>query len=470
MREGAGAVMMNAESVAGGIDELHAILRTQPSWSDIPFILLTPGGRESAVATRAMELLGSAVLLERPVRVSTFIAAAQAALRDRARQYLTRSHVQALEDADKRKNEFLAMLAHELRNPLAPIRNAMEILAVRGADEAGSRWAREVVQRQVAHLTRLVDDLLDVSRITRGSVALKTERVPVSTLVARAIETSRPLIDSRRQNLAVETGADDAWVDGDLTRLVQAVSNLLNNASKYTAEGGNVGLDVEHLGDSLEIRVWDDGIGIPPHMVDSIFELFTQVETSLDRSQGGLGIGLTLVKSIVELHGGTVRAHSAGTGRGSEFVISLPLVEAPSSTDSRPQSPASPPSTRRRVLVVDDNFDAAVSLEILLQATGYDVRTAENGPSALEAASGFRPHAVVLDIGLPGMDGYEVARRMRRMPGWSPVLIALSGYGGDDNRRRAFDAGFDHAITKPADFDALQALLAAALKQEAGAH
>jgi signal transduction histidine kinase/ActR/RegA family two-component response regulator len=464
--EGVGGVMLNVESLAaGGAEMLQAVMREQPDWSDIPFIVLTPGGRNSPAALHAMELLGNVIILERPVRVSTFVAAARTALRDRERQYVTRGHLAELQEADRRKNEFLAMLAHELRNPLAPIRNAMQILNLRGSDEAGSRWAREVVERQVTHLTRLVDDLLDVSRITRGSVTLKTERVQIATLISRAVETSRPLIDSRRQNLAVEVDGEDGWIEGDLTRLVQAVSNLLNNASKYTPEGGNIGLDVERLDRAVEIRVWDDGIGIPRHMLGSIFELFTQVETSLDRSQGGLGIGLTLVKSIVEMHGGTIRAHSAGPGRGSEFVIELPLSEAvtqPATDDTTEPKSAIPTC---RVLVVDDNFDAAASLEILLQQCGYDVRTAEDGHSALELVASFRPQVVVLDIGLPGMDGYEVAARVcERHKDERPVLIALSGYGGEESRRRAREAGFDHSLTKPADFDALKALLASSLQ------
>jgi signal transduction histidine kinase len=324
---GAGAVILSEESMGGRQSAcLEALLGRQPAWSDLPFVVLTRSGINSPAALKAMNTLGNVIILERPVRMSTFVTAARTAVRDRSRQYRTRSHLAALEESDRRKNEFLAMLAHELRNPLAPIRSAMQVLRLRGDDPEGVKWVREIVDRQVTHLTRLIDDLLDVSRITRGAVSLRKEPFQLGTLLARAIETSRPLIDSRNQELAIDAPERPVPLNGDLTRLVQALSNLLNNASKYTPERGRIGLVAGLSEDSVVIRVHDDGIGIPADMLASIFDLFTQVDDSLGRAQGGLGIGLTLVRSIVEMHGGSVGAASAGEGLGSEFTITLPAV------------------------------------------------------------------------------------------------------------------------------------------------
>jgi signal transduction histidine kinase/CheY-like chemotaxis protein len=464
---GVGAIILSEESMIGPPAEaLAALVRAQPHWSVIPFVVLTRSGRNSPGALNAMRRLGNVITLERPVLLSTFVTAARAAVRDRARQYQTRAHLAELEESDRRKNEFLAMLAHELRNPLAPIRNAMQVLRLQGADPQSVEWARELVDRQVLHLTRLIDDLLDVSRITRGAVALKKETVQLGALLARAIETSRPLIDARKQELSVSAPEHPVSLNGDMTRLVQAVSNLLNNASKYTAERGHLSVDAVHEGETVTIRVRDDGIGIPRDMLAGIFELFTQVDTSIDRSEGGLGIGLTLVRSIVQMHGGTVRADSAGPGTGSEFTIVLPA-------DAKPEQMAAnaPPRGHtagqqgRRLLLVDDNADAGDSLATLLELSGYEVRTARSGVLALEALEKFEADVVLLDISLPGMDGYEIARRIRlRERGQEPLLLALTGYGGDEVKERARVAGFDHYVTKPADLDELQAWLASSLR------
>jgi PAS domain S-box-containing protein len=374
---------------------------------------------------------------------------------------------EALREADRRKDEFLAMLAHELRNPLAPIRTAVEILKVRGPTDAHSHWARDVIDRQVGHLTRLVDDLLDVSRITRGKVQLLRQPLELAAAVARAVETSRPLIDGRGHQLIVSLPPEPVSLDGDLTRLAQVLANLLNNAAKYTPEGGRIELTVERNGQEAVLRVRDSGMGIPAEMLPKVFDLFTQGERALDRAQGGLGIGLTLVRSLVELHGGSVSALSEGPDRGSEFVVRLPLLQAqgpipPPEHAALPELAPFPHSpSRRRILLVDDNRDAVETLTLFLQTAGHEVIPAADGPTALEIAQMFRPEVVLLDIGLPGMTGYDVARRLRREPGLEDVLlVALTGYGREEDRRRAAEAGFDHHLVKPADPALVEQLLA----------
>jgi signal transduction histidine kinase/DNA-binding response OmpR family regulator len=369
-----------------------------------------------------------------------------------------------VQESDRHKNEFLSMLAHELRNPLAPIRNAVQLLRMLdpGASEAPA--LHELIERQVQQLVRLVDDLLDLSRITRGKIHLQMGCVQVADVVARAVETSRPLIDARKHELAVVLPPEPLHVRGDLVRLAQVLSNLLNNAAKYTEEGGSIQLKVERDDETLVVRVRDNGVGIPPHMLASIFEMFTQVDRSLDRSQGGLGIGLTLVHKLVEMHGGRVEAFSDGPNQGSEFVVSLPLlIAAPPVTSATPApSAAGPPvpPPRRRVLIVDDNMDAARSLTMLLEMGGHEVRCCYDGQSGLTEAETFRPEAVLLDIGLPELDGLEVARRLRALNlSPRPLLVALTGYGQADDVRRSREAGFDHHLVKPADPQTLAAIL-----------
>jgi signal transduction histidine kinase/DNA-binding response OmpR family regulator len=370
-----------------------------------------------------------------------------------------------VQEADRRKNEFLAMLAHELRNPLAPIRNGIQLLRAAGGADPRVREVREMMDRQVQHLIRLVDDLLDLSRITRGKIRLQSGPIELGEALARALETCRPLIEERRHRLEVAVAPAPLRVEGDAVRLAQVVGNLLNNAAKYTEEGGDIRLSAEREGDEAVVRVRDSGMGIPAEMLGTVFELFTQVDRSLDRSQGGLGIGLTLVRQLVEMHGGRVEAHSDGPGRGSEFVLRLPLLRAEARSPA-PKSNGSPdPSgaaarASRKVLVVDDNRDAAESLGLLLQVSGHDVRVCHDGASALQAAEDYGPDAVLLDIGLPGMDGYEIARRLRAVPATrGALLIALTGYGQAEDQRRAREAGFDHHLIKPADLEALTGLL-----------
>lgn len=374
-----------------------------------------------------------------------------------------------IQERDRRKDEFLALLGHELRNPLAPVRSAVEILRRVGGDHPQLTWASGVIERQVHHIVRLVDDLLDVSRITRGVVNLRPTRVEVAPTVARAVETVRPLLDERRHCFELSLPDEPLFVIADPTRLEQVVANLLHNAVKYTEPGGHIELGVRADGADVEVHVRDNGIGIPPDMIDQIFEPFTQVDRSLDRSQGGLGIGLTLVQRLVALQGGSVRARSDGPGQGSEFVVRLPLAPICEANGHKPSGEAGTAAARVRsscrVLVVDDNADAAQTLAILLRAAGHTVRLALDGPHALQAAQDFDPEAVFLDIGLPGMDGYAVAKRLRAAGGAMRLLIALTGYGQAEDQRRAFEAGFDRHFVKPVDPAILLELLSGLKEQ-----
>jgi PAS domain S-box-containing protein len=370
---------------------------------------------------------------------------------------------EAHKDADHRKDEFLAMLAHELRNPLAPIRTAAQVLRLKAPAEPELQLARDVIDRQVQQLTRLVDDLLDLSRISRGKINVQLEPVALAAVVARAVEISRPLIDAHKHYLEVSLPEQAMRVEGDPARLAQVVSNLLNNAAKYTEEGGRIWLTVERQAEHAVLRVRDTGVGIAADMLPSIFEMFSQVQGSVSRSEGGLGIGLTLVRSLVELHGGSVTALSEGLGQGSEFIVRLPLLqESPPSAPARGEQPPRPrKAPLRRILVVDDNTDAAESLALLLRISGHEVRTAYDAPTALDVARVQPPEVVLLDIGLPGTNGLEVARRMRQNLGLNDaLLVALTGYGQDDDRRRSHEAGFNAHLVKPVDLDALQKLLA----------
>ncbi|MEW6371365.1 MAG: PAS domain S-box protein [Pseudomonadota bacterium] len=380
---------------------------------------------------------------------------------------LTDIHAQKTGEAElraaaRRKDEFLAMLAHELRNPLAPISNAAQLLAMPGLDERRLRYSSEIIGRQVRHMTDLVDDLLDVSRVTRGLVQLDRSLVDIGAAVAGAVEQARPLIEARGHafELQVEGGG---WVDGDRTRLVQVFANLLNNAAKYTPQGGRIALSVQRGRDSVTVAVRDTGIGIAADMLPHVFDLFTQAERTPDRSQGGLGLGLALVKSLVQLHGGSVEAHSAGLGQGSTFSVTLGLIaqdkESAAAMASAPAAPA-PHAGRARILIVDDNLDAAHSLAEVLRAFGHVVTTAASSRAALEMAAADWPQVFILDIGLPDIDGYELVRRLRELQGARPALyLALTGYGQAHDRVLSRSAGFDHHFVKPVDLRALVAVI-----------
>ena len=367
-----------------------------------------------------------------------------------------------LAEDDRLKDEFLAMLAHELRNPLGPILNAFEVLRIGGLDAAEVATVRQVAERQARHLARLVDDLLDVSRITTSKIQLRREPVDLAEVIARVVEAVRPTIEAMRHRLTVEVEARPLPMVGDPTRLDQVMINLLNNAAKYTEPGGSIALHVARDDRRARIRVVDTGIGIPAEMLPRIFDLFTQVDHALDRSQGGLGIGLTLVRRLVELHGGTVAVRSEGPGRGSEFVVELPLAAAADSPAPAPsvRPPAGALPGPRKILVVDDQADAASILARLLRSRGHQARAVGDGVAALAAIAVDRPDVVLCDIGLPGMNGYAIARRIRRDergPG-RILLVALTGYGQTEDIRLAREAGFDHHLVKPTDLDAIEAL------------
>jgi signal transduction histidine kinase len=370
---------------------------------------------------------------------------------------------QALKEADRHKDEFLAMLAHELRNPLAPILSAVQLMRMKPVADPKLSWSRDVIERQLSHLTRLVDDLLDVARITRGRINLSREPIELAVLIARAVETVQPLMQARGHELSSEIPAGTLRINADPLRLTQAFGNVLGNAAKYTERGGRISLTVCRQGTDVEIRVRDTGIGIPAEQLPRIFDLFTQVRS--DHSQSGLGIGLALVRRLLQMHGGTITAHSEGVGQGTEFLIRLPLLlETAQSANGGEKSTTGSedaPPVRRRILVADDNADALETLATVLELGGHEVFSAANGSLALESAERHLPEVALLDIGMPLLDGYEVARRIRAQAwGKQITLVALTGWGQDSDRRRSQEAGFDSHLVKPLDLDKLTQLLA----------
>ncbi len=369
---------------------------------------------------------------------------------------------EALKDADRRKDEFLATLAHELRNPLAPLRSGLELLRMIGSDDPGFEEIRSIMERQLGHMVRLIDDLLDVSRISRNRLELRPELTDLSIVLRSALETSRPLIESARHHLTIEIPPQPIPMFADVTRMAQVFANLLNNAAKYTEQGGEIRVRADLRGDHVVVSVADNGAGIPEEMLPRVFDMFTQVEGTIERAHGGLGIGLTIVERLVEMHGGTVTVTSGGLGRGSEFTVMLPLAS------SRPEHAApvvEEMATGRatdglRVLVVDDNRDAAHSLSMVLRRMGSEIRVEHDGPAALAAAEEFEPDVILLDIGMPQMSGYEVARRLRQYPwGRSVTIVALTGWGQEEDRNRSREAGFDHHLLKPVEPATLRRLL-----------
>ena len=368
-----------------------------------------------------------------------------------------------LREADRRKDEFLAMLGHELRNPLTPISNVAQLMCSQSLDEPTLTWAREVLGRNVAHISRLVDDLLDVSRISHGLVTLKKERVEISMLLNESSDAIHGLTQTKHQTLHCDLPQQPVYLEGDSVRLVQIFTNLLNNAAKYTGEGGRIDLAVDVEGPSVSIHVRDNGMGIAPELLPHVFDLFAQSDRGLDRSEGGLGIGLTLVKKLVELHGGHVSAHSRGINQGAEFIVRLPrLLETSTQTESlNPRGSTLETPQGLRILLIDDNRDVVESIALLLEVLGHQVEIARDGLQGLSAAQSFAPDVIVLDIGLPGIDGFEVARRLREQPSFRNVLlIALSGYAKNPNDPRAASAGFDHYLMKPPDLTVLRTLIA----------
>jgi PAS domain S-box-containing protein len=421
---------------------------------DVDLEFVFPGGKVKHVFGNAVPLFDA----EGRVRggVGAFIDISE---RKRAEIENARLYAEA-RLADRRKDEFLAMLAHELRNPLAPIRNSVQVMRLRGLDDPQMRWAHDVIDRQLRQMTRLVDDLLDVSRISRGKVELRKEMVSLTEVVSRAIETTRPLLDERRHALDYEAAAEPLYLHADPTRLEQILANLLNNSAKYTEPGGRVDVQLRRDGNFAEVRVRDTGVGIAQTLLPRLFEMFVQAGES--PTGGGLGIGLALVRRLAELHGGSVTAHSDGPGKGSTFTVRLPLAVAAAPPAAAPAAEnGAADGAVRRVLVVDDNLDAAESLSLLLRLKRHSVRVAYDGAGALAAVGAEMPELVFLDIGLPDLIGYEVARRIRQLPGADQVvLIALTGWGQDEDRRRSQEAGFDYHLTKPVELETLHQLLA----------
>lgn len=469
MRAGAGALMLtDIALVHPDIKLLIAELGAQPAWSDLPVLVLARTGEASRGVATTLAEISNLTILDRPTSTRSMVSASKAALRARARQYQIRQQLeeqrraeQALRKADQKKDEFLATLAHELRNPLAPIRTGLQLL---GRVEVGTTQfvrLREMMERQLQQMVKLIDELLDVSRIATGKVVLQKELVDLRAVVDMAIESSQPGIDAGSHRVEVELPAVPVRVVGDPARLAQCVGNLINNAAKYTRDGGQIRVTLAEQAGQAIVQVSDNGVGIPENMLEHVFDMFAQVNRSLDRAQGGLGIGLSLVRSLITLHGGSVAASSPGIGQGSTFTITLPActdhaLAMPTGPDAVAMAPVRP----LRVLLVDDNADAADSLAQLLQAHGHETRVEYTGASALRAAASFQPDAVLCDISMPGMDGHEVASTLRRDARFATtLLVALSGRGSEQDKRQALEAGFDSQLTKPTSIENVSALL-----------
>jgi PAS domain S-box-containing protein len=378
------------------------------------------------------------------------------------RDLTDRRKIEELQDADRRKDQFLAVLAHELRNPLAPIWSALHLMKSPSADRETLGRAREIAERQVRHMSRLLDDLLDIARLRQGRTDLRREDLDVASAIAASLDAFRPMLNERRHRLTTDVPEGSLWVNVDRTRLEQVLSNLLVNAAKYTDPGGEISVSARSESSDVVISVRDNGVGIDPISRPRIFDLFVQAGRRVDRSTGGIGVGLALVKDLVELHGGSVQAFSAGPGKGSEFVVRLPAVARPALTGVSAQGALGSSSERPslRVLIADDNADQAEGLALLLQMAGDDVRTSHDGLDVLEAAREFKPQAVLLDIGMPGLDGYQVARRLREAPETrESLLVAMTGWGQAEDVRRSMEAGFDSHLTKPFDPAVLEELL-----------
>jgi signal transduction histidine kinase/ActR/RegA family two-component response regulator len=469
---GAGAVLVGEEALlSGGLAQALAdLIEHQPPWSDLPVLLLTREGADSLVVGDAVAMLGNVTLLERPMRVSALLSALRSALRARLHQYEIQAHLLQLErarDAEateaRRKDEFLAMLAHELRNPLAPIRNALHVLSFDDSDPERRAALRATMGRQVDHMVRLVDDLLEASRMSHGRIQLDLHPLDLCDGLRSAIELSAPLIEAGCYKLEVDLPDQPLPLNGDPVRIAQVFGNLLNNAAKYGRPGGRIRVRAFRDDTHAVVRVEDDGIGIEPSVLPHVFELFTQGRADRNRLKDGLGIGLALVKQVVELHGGDVRVGSEGRGKGAEFVVRLPLGTQPVEGAAPAQAPdeaRTPDDDAMRVLIVDDNTDSARTLALMVELLGMQHRVAHDGPTALSLARAFKPDVGLLDIGMPGMDGYELARALHDDPQHAGmVLIAITGWSRAQDQKQARAAGFADHFRKPADIVRLSALL-----------
>ena len=456
MEYGVGALLLAEEALSDpNGPALMRQLGAQPPWSDLAMLVLARQGADSPVIARALLTGSNVTVLERPMRVAALVSAVQSSLRGRQRQYELRDMVESLRVADQRKTEFLATLAHELRNPLAPLSNCVGLLK-RGL--AAPAKVVPVMERQLHHMIRLVDDLLELSRITRGKVDLRMEDVELRRIVEAAIETSRPLIEKARHVLQVSLPTEPLWLRADPVRLAQVVSNLLNNAARYTDPGGEIQLVAHRDDGDAVLCIQDNGSGLSPEALEGVFDMFTQADAGDKRAQHGLGIGLALVRNLVEMHGGVVNASSEGLGLGSTFEVRLPLAHPAREQAPLPLEGELLPLPMR-ILVVDDNRDAAETLCHLLAGVGAQVEIAFSGPQALALLDAFDPQVAVLDLGMPGMSGLDVARQIRARPGNRCALVALTGWGQSADRELTRAAGFRHHLTKPVDFRELHALL-----------
>jgi signal transduction histidine kinase len=448
--------------------ELAELMRGNERTRRVPIMFVTAGSADSQRRFRGYEA-GAVDFIHKPIEADILRSKADIFFDlYRQRQQIAiqrdelKAHSDALEEADRRKDEFLATLAHELRNPLAPLRHGLDILR-RSPDSVDAAEIREMMDRQLVHLVRLIDDLLDVSRISQGKIELRKERIQAADVLRAALESSRPLIDSARHSLTIDMAPEPIWLDADLTRLAQVVGNLLNNAAKYTPEGGRIGLSLSADGADAVIAVSDNGLGIPADMQSQVFQLFAQVENHSDRARGGLGIGLALAKQLVAMHDGSVAAESAGSGQGSVFTVRIPYAAVDPETQPEAEQPAARPAPTQplKVLVVDDNVDVAQTVGWMLEEIGHQYHLVHDGRQALQAAREFRPDAILLDIGLPVMDGYAVCRAFRQDDLFKDALIiAQTGWGQTRDKTLASEAGFDHHLVKPVAYDELERVLA----------
>ena len=457
---GVGAVLTVEEALSnGGLKVLGEFVQRQPNWSDLPIVLLTNRGPDSLSVRQAIGVLGNVTLLERPVRTLTLITSLQSVLRAREKQYQVR-------ETDRRKDEFLASLGHELRNPLAPIRTSMAVLNHVYPGQEPVRKVTEVIERQVTHLTRLVDDLLDVARINSGKIALQRDYTTFAAVIGHVTELCSGPAAARRIHIETALPEQEVVLYADYARVVQIVANILSNAVKFTPLDGYISVRADIDGTWLKICVRDTGIGLEPAALGRIFAMFEQSRPPSGQIASGLGIGLSLSRQFAEMHGGSVHATSEGLGKGSEFIVLLPVV-----TEGRPNAaqqagqPFEVDDLRPKVLVVDDNRDAADSLQALFEMENCNVATAYDGYQAVQAVEEAMPDMIIMDLGMPSMDGYEAARRIRCKDGAKEVLmIALTGWGQTDARQRTIDAGFDHHLIKPVNFDEIKRLASARMK------
>jgi signal transduction histidine kinase/CheY-like chemotaxis protein len=458
LEEGAGAAVMTEEALTRyAMSCLNDALKKQPPWSDFPLLIFSSQpSAESVVASFEQIARANVTLIERPVAIKTMISATRAALRARRRQYEVQELLAQLQRRIEERDQFLAMLSHELRNPLAAILLAVEGLDTHEAPELANEHA--IIVRQTRHLAKLVDDLLDIARVTTGKISIDRTQVDLVDIVEHCVESLRARIEARRMNVSVHRKAPHVMLLGDPVRLEQVANNLLSNALKYTPPGGDIDVAIDIDDGDAVLRVRDSGKGIPPDMLTRVFDLFMQGETTIDRSEGGMGIGLTLVQKLVELHGGSVRAYSRGRGSGSEFVVRLPRIT--SDAPVRARKPVDGEATARHILVVEDNPDIRDLLRMKLKHLGHRVETADDGMHGLELLLSSKPEIALIDIGLPGLDGYELARRIRAQIGGEVYLVALTGYGQAEDKQRALEAGFNVHLTKPADLVDLQNVIA----------